>query len=78
MTDIKTIFHQVVDDVYAVAEADSVPAGTTMTVDVGVELHRLQVTKTGGVLSIFKPKKTQRQSNLSIKLATRITVTKPE
>ncbi len=46
--------------------------------DVGVELASVEVkTASNGVLGLFKKKSGSKESSLSIKLATRVIVTKP-
>ncbi len=73
---IDVIFRRVVTDVYAVADSDKVPEGTTMTVDLEVKFNAIHIKKSGGIWGVFQKKKVTEQSSMEIRLATRIVVTK--
>lgn len=71
------LFGSLICDIHdVVRNEERIPPGTSMSVDLAMELTALQVKKTTSGWAIFKKTVTSKDSNLSVKLATRIEVEK--
>mgnify|MGYP003635671456 CR=1 FL=1 len=74
--EVGALFGQLVNDTYvSLNAAEKMPAGTTIAVDLGIEFDRVTIARSGRTWRFWR-KPASTETGLSIKFATRLTITK--